>query len=90
MELLYGDGIVRKPECRGALLEAAVVLNAAWSAYCLRKEFYAEFPDLGVVYGAYDLVTRHVRLPLSPPGEPAEEEKGLFVPPDDAEGFRQL
>jgi carbonic anhydrase len=90
IEMLYGDGIVRQPECRAALLEAVVVLNAAWSAYCLRQEFRAEFPDLGVVYGAYDLITRRLRLPLSPPGELTAEEYGLFVPPEDAEGFRQL
>jgi hypothetical protein len=42
------------------------------------------------VYGAYDLITRRVRLPLSPPGELTDEEYGLFVPPEDAKGFRQL
>jgi hypothetical protein len=72
------------------LLEAAVILNAAWSAYCLRQEFRAKFPDLGVVFGCYDLITRYVRLPLSPPGELTEQEKGLFVPPGDVEEFRQL
>lgn len=90
LETLYGFDVVRKPECRAALLEAAVVLNAAWSAYCLRQEFCAKFPELGVVFGAYDLVSRHVRLPLSPPGELTEEEKGLFAPPEDVEGFRHL
>jgi carbonic anhydrase len=90
LETLYGLDVVRKPECRAALLEAAVVLNAAWSAYCLRQEFRTRFPELGVVFGAYDLVTRHVRLPLSLPGELTEEEQGLFMPPEDVEGFRQL
>ena len=90
LETLYGLEVVRKPECLAALLEAAVVLNAAWSAYCLRQEFQTQFPELGVVFGAYDLVTRHVRLPLSPPGELTEEEQGLFPPPEDVEGFRQL
>jgi carbonic anhydrase len=90
MELLYGLEITRKPECRGALIEAACILNAAWTAYCLRQVFQRDFPDLGVVFGAYDLVTRRVRLPLSPAGELTEEEKGLFTPPEDIEGFRQL
>jgi carbonic anhydrase len=90
LEALYGLDVVRKPECRAALLEAAVVLNAAWNSYCLRQEFRAQFPGLAVVFGAYDLVTRHVRLPLSPPGELTEEEQGLFSPPEDVEGFRQL
>jgi carbonic anhydrase len=90
MELLYGLEITRKPECRAALIESACILNAAWTAYCLRQVFRPEFPDLGVVFGAYDLVTRHVRLPLSPAAELTEEEKGLFTPPEDIEGFRQL
>ena len=90
LETIYGIEVTRKPECRTALLEAAVVLNAAWSAYCLRQEFCTQCPDLGVVFGTYDLVSRHVRLPISHPGELAEEERGLFVPPEDVEGFRQL
>lgn len=90
LEQLYGPEAVRRPECRPALLEAAVVLNAAWGAYCLRQEFRTRFPDLGVVFGAYDLVSRCVRLPLSPVGELTEEEKGLFAPPEDVEGFREL
>jgi carbonic anhydrase len=90
IEMLYGYETLREPECRTVLLEAAVVLNAAWTAYCLRKQFQEEFPGLGVVYGAYDIATRQVRLPLSPPGEITEEEKGLFAPPEDVEGFRAL
>jgi carbonic anhydrase len=90
MELVYGHEILRNPQIRTALLEAAVVLNAAWTAYCLRKEFQGEFPDLGVVYGAYDIASRQVRLPLSLSNEVTEEEKGLFVPPGDVDGFRDL
>jgi hypothetical protein len=45
---------------------------------------------LGVAFGAYDLASRYVRLPLSPTGEITEEEKGLFAPPADVEEFRDL
>jgi len=31
-----------------------------------------------------------VRLPLSPPGRLAEEDRGLFATPEDVEGFREL
>jgi carbonic anhydrase len=71
-------------------VESAAVLNAAWTVYCLQKEFHEEFPELGVVYGAYGLFTRRVRLPLSPAIEVTDDEKGLFEPPEDVEGFRQL
>jgi carbonic anhydrase len=90
LETIYGVEVTRLPECRTALLEAAVVLNAAWSAYCLRQEFRAQFPDLGVVFGTYDLFSRQVRMPLARRGELAEEERGLFAPPEDVEGFREL
>lgn len=89
LEALYGVEATRRPECKAALLEASVVLNAAWSAYCLRQEFRTR-PDLGVVFGTYDLKSRYVRLSLPPSGELTEKEKGLFTPPEDAEGFRQL
>jgi len=90
MEELYGLEVIRNPRCRAALLEAAVSLNAAWSAYCLHQEFRTRVPDLGVVFGTYDLLSRRIRLPLSLPGELTEEEQGLFAPPEDVEQFRQL
>ena len=90
LETLYGQDILRKPESRMALLEAAVILNAAWTAHCLGEEFGEEFPKLGVAFGAYDLASRYVRLPISPAGEITEEEKGLFAPPRTVEEFREL
>jgi hypothetical protein len=67
-----------------------VALNAAWNAYCLHQEFRNKFPEVGVVFGAYDLISRCVRLPISPSDHITDEEKGLFAPPGDAEEFRQL
>jgi carbonic anhydrase len=90
LEEIYGADVFRKPGARAALLEVGVVLNAAWSAYCLRQEFSEQFPELGVVFGAYDLISRYVRLPLSPHDSLTEEEKGLFAPPADAAGFHEL
>jgi carbonic anhydrase len=90
MEQLYGKEVMRKPQCPAALLETAVTLNAAWSAYCLRQEFRTQFPDVSVVFGTYDLASRRVKLPVSLPGEITEEEQGLFAPPEDAQEFREL
>jgi carbonic anhydrase len=90
LEATYGKDISQKPGYRAALLEAAVVLNAAWNAFCLRREFADRYPSLNVAFGAYDLISRYVRLPLSPPGEITEEEKGLFPPPEDEDGFAEL
>jgi carbonic anhydrase len=90
IEKLYGFDVARNPGYRNALIEAAVVMNAAWSAYCLRQEFLADSRKLGIAFGAYDLLSRRVRLPLSPPGQVSDEETGLFAPPEDADGFREL
>lgn len=90
LDLIYGHEVNRNPGYRAALLEAAVVLNAAWSAFCLHREFAEKFPGLSVVFGAYDLSSRYIRLPLSPAGEITEEEKGLFPPPKDEDAFREL
>jgi carbonic anhydrase len=44
LESLYGSNVTRQPGCRAALIEAAVVLNACWSAYCLEQEFRERSP----------------------------------------------
>jgi carbonic anhydrase len=90
IEEVYGTEVLRDLPCRSALIEAAVALNAAWNAYCLKQEFHDRYVDLGVVFGVYDLISRHVRLPLSASDYVTAEEKGLFAPPENAEEFRQL
>jgi len=91
METLYGIAVKSNPGYRSALIEATVVINAAWSAYCLRQEFPAvNGTDLDVVFAAYDLSSRYVRLPLSLPNAITDEEKGLFAPPENEEGFHNL
>jgi carbonic anhydrase len=90
MKAIHGAAVENNPGYRSALIEVAVIMNAAWSAYCLRQEFRDRASDLGVAFGAYDLFSRYVRLPLSPPGEITDVEKGLFAPPDGADDFREL
>jgi carbonic anhydrase len=90
LESLYGSNVTRQPGCRAALHEAAVVLNACWSAYCLEQEFRETSLHPKVVFGTYDLISCRVRLPLSSRGQISAEESGLFPPPYDAKGFRHL
>lgn len=75
MEALYGDALSANRSAALRCWKWWSSLNAAWSAYCLQKEFHAEFPNLGVVYGGYDLITRHVRMPLSPPASSQTKRK---------------
>jgi carbonic anhydrase len=91
IEELYGASAVKRERYRDALIEAAVVINAAWTAYCLRQEFRTRRQsNLGIYFGIYDLKSRFVRLPLSLPDGVTAQEKGLFKPPEDVGGFRRL
>jgi carbonic anhydrase len=90
MKQVHGADVERHPRYRTALIEVAVTMNAAWSAYSLSQEFQSKRPGLKVAFGVYDLVSRNVRMPLSVTARITEEEKGLFAPPEDADDFREL
>jgi carbonic anhydrase len=90
LESLYGSTVTRQPGCRAALLEAAVVLNGCWSAYCLEQTFRVRSSHPKVLFGIYNLISGRVRLPLSLQGQISADESGLFPPPYDTKGFRHL
>jgi len=90
MEKIYGADLPGSSGYHSALLQASVVLNAAWSAYCLRQEFGQQHSRVGIVFGVYDLVTRSIGLRLSATDRGSDEPAGLFAPPADAEQFRKL
>jgi carbonic anhydrase len=85
----HGDDVVGCSGYRPALIDLAVVLNAAVAADALRTLFAARLGDtLGVAFGVYDLASRQVGLPdPAPAGEPWRP--GLVAPPD-AETFTQF
>lgn len=88
LEQVHGQQVETLPGFRKALIEAAVVLNAALNAAALRKEFADRVgPERQVVYGVYNLVSRRVKVDL-------EKDENLSIqlaePPQDAEGFEQL
>lgn len=86
IEHLYGARLAEDAGYRAALLEVAVALNAAWSAFCLYREF-GSHPDLGIVFGRYDLLSRSIGLPLS---DEEPQSKGLVAAPTNVEQFREL
>jgi carbonic anhydrase len=62
LERIAGPGAPRHPEYRTALVEAAVYLNAAITAYDVRREVDRLAGDATrVVYGVFDLVQQRVR-----------------------------
>ena len=62
----YGDSVRTRPGYRAALIELAVIMNAAVSAATMRRIFLPKLgPHLGVVYGVFNLQTHEVGLPAS-------------------------
>jgi carbonic anhydrase len=67
LERVCGREIVRHPDYRSALLEATVYLNAAVTAFDLRREIAAlDGGGLRVAYSVYDLFA--LRVHATPPG----------------------
>lgn len=84
----WGDAVARRAGYRAALIECAVVLNAALTASILHAEFAAPARDLRVVFGVYDLGSRRVQVPLASAGGAAHP--GLLEAPSGLDEFRAL
>jgi carbonic anhydrase len=84
---VHGPDVAGLPGYRTALVEMAVVLNAATTAAVLAHGFRETLSDkLAVVYGVYNLGNHRVGLP----GERETWQPGLFVPFLDDAGFAAL
>jgi len=83
----FGPDVSHRPGFRQALIEAAVVTNAALAAYSLQQEFGAKDPKgLQAVYGVYLLETRQIWAPQAS----GTKGIGLATVPRDAEEFTKL
>lgn len=87
IESARGTKVASAPGYRKALVEASVVINAAWNAFSLRQEMAESDHPMPVVFGVYDLVSRYVRLPLA--SDPARD-RGLHPAPVTNDEFWQL
>jgi carbonic anhydrase len=83
----FGSDVARNAGYRQALIEAAIVTNAALAAYSIQQEFEtSERTEIHVVYGVYLLETREVWAPrFSNIGG-----TGLAPAPQDLAGFVDL
>jgi carbonic anhydrase len=91
LAIQWGDDVNKRAGYRVALIEAAVVLNAALTASILRQEFSSGERSVGVVFGVYDLGSRRVQVPLAGPGEGGVAARvHLVQAPANREEFRQL
>jgi len=81
LERVGGATFARTPEYRTALIETAVYLNAAITAYDVQRELsIPPASDTHVVYGVFDLVAQHVR---SQPERDAPIFAGVLRGPED-------
>ena len=61
---IYGDSARNQPNYRLALIELAVIMNAALTAAAVSQRFHAKLgPHLGVAYGVFNLQNHTVGLP---------------------------
>jgi len=84
LETAFGPDVARHPGYREALIETAVVTNAALAAHTLQREIGGHAADgVRAVYGVYVLADRTVWAPRCG----SDDVIGLASPPVDARGF---
>ncbi len=92
LDRVQGASVSRHPSYRAALVETAVYLNAAITAYDVRRELdRAENTGTRVVYGVFDLVEQRVRA--HPAGVPANTPEMIPIfadVPDGPAAFNEL
>ncbi len=83
MAAAFGPGVVRRPGYRSALIEVAIVTNAALAAYTLQQELAADGRGLRAAYGVYLVEARQVWAPRPE----SSDCEGLAFPPADFAAF---
>jgi carbonic anhydrase len=88
---VWGPGAPEMPGYRNALIETAVCLNAAQTAYNLHVEVErAGKWEIEVLFGCYNLFTHHVCMPPEPYARPSEQHTHLAVAPTNPREFNNL
>jgi carbonic anhydrase len=83
MAVVHGFEVAARPGYRAALIEAAIVANAALSAHTLQRHLEGDAQGLRAVYGVYLLESHEVWAPRHDSAETA----GLAYPPADLADF---
>lgn len=84
-----GDDASEAPGFAAALVATTVPVNAAIMASSLRSELASYgFDEIEPAFGVYDLVSHRVGVPAT--DDTGAARTGLFAPPSDAQGFRDL
>jgi carbonic anhydrase len=88
---VWGRDAREAPGYRDALIETAVALNAAQSAFALRQEVeLAGRWEIEVLYGVYNLFNHQVSMPNDPLAPPTDENVNLAHAPSNPREFHAL
>lgn len=88
---VWGKDAPTQPGYRGALMDMAVCLNAAHTAFSLRQQIeVAGNWDVDVLFGAYDVRTHQVCMPLHPVDAFSPENVNLAPAPRHPRDFSAL
>ena len=83
---VHGQKAIKQPGYRAALVETAVVVNAAFTAVAIQREARSvRHEGVGVAFGVYDLTRRSVGLP-----DDSGWQAGLVDPPANAAALSEL
>jgi len=86
-----GDAIVSSPDYRENLIEMAVYLNAAITAYDLQREISSlGITTLPIVFGVYELSTMRVQGLPSDRSRPPSSESNFSAAPSSSDEFAEL
>lgn len=95
LQKVYGDAVRRHTGFRAALIELAVIMNAALTAATVRQKFGARVgPNLDVAYGVFNLRNHLIGLPAISDAAssvaPSDWQAGLWDAPAGAGEFGAL
>lgn len=91
LQEVWGTGSATMPGYRDALIESAVALNAAQSAFELQQAVdRAGKPRIDVLYGVHDIVTQVVTAPTAFDASPPADTPSLAPAPGDPAEFQTL
>jgi carbonic anhydrase len=90
-EAAWGPDASIMPGYREALIEAAVCINAAQSAFDLRKDVERNGKwEIEVLYGVYNIRNHQVCMPVDPSAQRADENVRLAQAPTNPKEFHTL
>jgi carbonic anhydrase len=88
---VWGAGYRSQPGYREALIDVAVCVNAAHSAFDLRHEVErAGKPEIKVLYGVFSLRNNQISIPVDPWAPVRDDQVNLAHAPTSAQEFSSL